>query len=102
MLMDVTLSPSAFERAFPFYFVMDAELTVTSRGPSLAKLLPALRPGVGLTEHLRLRQPDGPLSFERLRASENELVVFDCALRGVSLHGQVIVPTDDVVAILAA
>lgn len=91
MLSQLGLGAAEFAAAFPFHFIVDAQLTVLQVGPSLSRLLPAFAPGVRADEYLRLFRPEGPLTFQRLQRSSRDLLVLSApsikaTLRGSMMH----------------
>jgi len=60
---------AAFERLFPFYLVLDRNLTITRVGPVLARIMPALVSPAPLGHHFEVRRPAiVTVGFESLAA----------------------------------
>jgi len=61
---------AAFERLFPFYVVLDRDLTITRIGPVLARIMPDLVPPTPLSRHFEMRRPSIVASeFDALSAA---------------------------------
>jgi signal transduction histidine kinase len=53
----LSLRGAAFERAFPFHLLLDAQLSITAMGRSLHKALPGLQAGQSLAAVFDVRRP---------------------------------------------
>ena len=85
----VSLTPAQFDSVFPFHFVVDADLRVVQVGRSLCRLLPDLKPGVALDEHLVDGATNQPVGQEKLVTQSEQLRVFRSLEGNVILRGQV-------------
>jgi signal transduction histidine kinase/CheY-like chemotaxis protein len=81
------LGPKQLAEAFPFSFVLDAELRFTTWGHSLQKLLRRDLTGVAFDEVFLIRRPSLPATFESLSASKKVLFILEGTSGGPLLRG---------------
>ena len=75
---------------FPFLVAFDEALRVVAVGPSLASACPTVVPGRPMSDCFRILRPNVPASLERLRASQQAIVVAEEVASGLRLRGQVV------------
>ena len=73
-----SFSPEKLNRLFPFYVLVDEQLTILSVGKSMAKLVPHLE-GKTFLRAIKILRPsiENP-SYEDLKAASDQLLVWDC------------------------
>lgn len=89
----VVIAPRAeqFCDLFPFHFVVAPDERVVQAGRLLAALVPELKVGAVLTDHLRPLQPGGCHSVGRVSAEQRRsLFIFLIRTRDIQLRGQLI------------
>ncbi len=88
------LSAPTIERLFPFFFILDADLVVARRGPSLARIEPAFVEGALIDELVVVERPMVPLDIDALRAVGERVVSVRLRGSGVVLRGQLVAQHD--------
>ena len=81
------LGPRQLAEAFPFSFVLDADLRFTTWGHSLQKLLGRDLTGVAFEEVFLVRRPSLAATFDSLSASKNLLFILEGTSGGPLLRG---------------
>ena len=93
----------AFEEAFPFYILLDAQGIVHATGPALARALPALRAGEPLLGHMRPSRPKSLLTALDWSGHEGQaLVLHGNRPDSLSLRGQICRQDDGLTLLLLA
>lgn len=92
----LALEPGVFETLFPFHVAFDREGKATRVGPSLARLVPALRAGAPLSDALEARRPDTLPTHDSLADTAGRLVILRVRATGTLLRGQLVPLGDDV------
>jgi PAS domain S-box-containing protein len=101
--MQIGLPAGDFTRVFPFYFAWDAELRVSSAGPSLAKICTDVRTGASIKELFLPIRPEGEISAGFLLEHEQHLLLFQHRATGTRFRGQILpLPDKDVTVMLAS
>ena len=93
----IGLSPDLFAEAFPFHFVVDAELTIVQVGRSLAKVEPKVVAGASLSDCFTLTRPILEFDFYQLRENQKALFLLTGQSREISLRGQFLAVADRLV-----
>lgn len=82
---------SLLTELFPFHLWLDPQLRITHAGPSLRKVIGAESSSPrALDQDFALRSPDGPLTYEHLRANSGALLVLEHQATGTWFRGQVL------------
>ncbi|MCP9818524.1 response regulator [Synechococcus sp. Cruz-9H2] len=90
MASSLELSVEHFNRLFPFYLILDAELRILAAGSVLERILQRESLlGDPLQQHFRLKRPEGPLSFAGLRRSTDQLVMLESHSIALQLKCQI-------------
>ena len=68
-----------FSKIFPFYILLDSEITVTAQGKSISKVYKPLKKGIRFADHFRIKRPFVE-SFTATALSEiiSQLVILEC------------------------
>jgi len=79
-----------FSQIFPFYMLLDSNITIQSQGKSLSKFYPKLQPGVNFAEHFKVKRPYiDEFSADCVSEILNQLTILECiAQPEVVLRGQ--------------
>ena len=79
-----------FSQIFPFYILLDSNITIQSQGKSLSKFYPKLQPGVNFAEHFKVKRPYiDEFSADCVSEILNQLTILECiAQPEVVLRGQ--------------
>ena len=74
----ITFDPARFNRIFPFYILMDGQLTVRSNGKTLDKLFPGMT-GKPFLENFTVKNPElpGP-DFHSFLSLVDQMVIIEC------------------------
>jgi PAS domain S-box-containing protein len=79
----------SFNKLFPFYILIDSDLKIESLGESLAKILPSIKHNDNFVSAFTIKRPLGePLTFDKLVAVCNQLVVLETTSTDLILRGQ--------------
>ena len=89
-----SLPTREFFRAFPFYFVWDAQDVILEVGPSLPKLCPLAVPGARLQDVFFSTRPEGEFSHSLACQHRDRLFLLDDLRDHRGLRGQVIILED--------
>ncbi len=87
---EVGLPPDALMAVFPFHFAIGPDLTVRQVGPSLARVMPDLKPGDALTDHLAIVRPPVPLQYSSLIDQPRALFLLRALHAPLKLRGQLL------------
>ncbi len=85
---DISLSPSAFNRAFPFHLALSRDLHLLQVGPVLSRIAPALVPGERFEDHFRVVRPRIEMTYAGLQSVPGAVVVLELARGPLRLQGQ--------------
>lgn len=86
-----TLCDDAFEAAFPFFLLLDADLRVTSAGAALLRAIPSLIPGSLMRDTLMPTRPRALADHTDWRAFDRSAVVLRGRTEPVSMfRGQIV------------
>lgn len=89
-----SLPTREFFRAFPFYFVWNAQDVILEVGPSLPKLCPLAVPGARLQDVFFSTRPEGEFSHLLACKHRGQLFLLDDLRDHRGLRGQVIILED--------
>lgn len=79
----------SFNRLFPFYFQMSADLKIISFGHSLLKVCPDLKIGAVMNDFFEINRPHlDCLSFEEIMKNKEQHVLVECIQNQLLLRGQ--------------
>lgn len=83
-------SEQDFNRMFPFYFMLDEQLTIVQVGKSAQKLFPTIK-DQQFSDHFEINRPRiEPINRENILGIDNKLALLKCIESGVVLRGQFI------------
>ena len=81
------LPPQQFAEAFPFHFVLNADLKIIQAGQTLQSLLPDID-GSQFDQYFVVQRPLIQSNFTSLRKSCHALFILDCSVNNMQLQGQ--------------
>lgn len=85
---EISLSPSAFNRAFPFHLALSRDLRLLQVGPVLSRIAPALVPGELFDAHFRVVRPRIETTYAGLNSVPGAVVVLEMTGSHLRLQGQ--------------
>ncbi len=78
-LYDFTFTEENFNKIFPFYILLDNNLTVCAYGKSLSNVYPSLKKGEKLSQHFRSKRPfSESITIKGIAENLNQLVILEC------------------------
>lgn len=85
-----TFQEAHFNRIFPFYILLNADLQIVSNGKTLDKLFPNLS-GKKFIEYFKIKRPElNKIDFQSIQSLANGLVVLECYYGNqITLRGQI-------------
>jgi hypothetical protein len=89
-LAELLISPRQAGALFPFHIVVNRDMIIVQLGPSMAKLMPALKAGENLTKCWSLESPAIDFSYEAILAKLSTLFVMIAGNGRVRLRGQML------------
>lgn len=89
-LAELLISPRQAGALFPFHIVVNRDMIMVQLGPSMAKLMPALKAGENLTKCWSLESPAIDFSYEAILAKLSTLFVMIADNGRVRLRGQML------------
>ena len=87
----VSMPPTALNRLMPMHLCLNAQGTITSAGPTLAKIAPTRLLGQPFSAMFTLRRPLGISNVEQLRRTSNRLHI---SMNGAALRGLAVALSD--------
>ena len=89
MEQSISFNHRQFDRLFPFYFAINADLQIIEAGCSLQKLMPELQ-GKKFSDIFIITRPKiALLKFENLKSSTNVIIIECIDSRKLTLRGQI-------------
>ncbi len=85
-----SLNPALLQKAFPFYLVLDDQLTIAGVGPSLSELAPTCIPGSNFTDHFTLKRPQIAPSYAHLQRLCGNAITACLSTRNLSFKYQLL------------
>jgi len=68
-----------FSKIFPFYILLDNQITVTAQGKSISKVYAPLQKGINFAEHFKIKRPYvESFTAEALTEIVSQLVILEC------------------------